>query len=346
MSLPEVDEAAFMEFKRYLYCGCATIESDTVIELLRLSDMHAEEPLKKECGRYLKEKIDKENLGSMLQTAHDYGEQSLFGHCVSFLSRHMSLDDLISDGGVGGASMSLGLVTLSEDCILEVLRSDYLEMPEMSIFNWARGWCAPPQAPDNDSPLCQSRQGEYSANSNESAEEAQRRLTKALEHIRFPLIDAKDLLTLVKPLGIVPSDVLLEAIGHQLVETTAPPTEGEQIPVIFRPRRALCGSFLGGPDDGTGRDNPGSDGGPGGGGVDGRVRPVAVAMRGERGPDWKWGDQDGGIDAKGVITAVGPAEGGPSEGWVRIRWDNGHVNVYRWGADGGKYDLQAAVGAP
>lgn len=120
----------------------------------------------------------------------------------------------------------------------------------------------------------------------------------------------------------------MEAIEHQLVEGKI--TQGET-PSAFRPRRAFGGSA----DE--------DEAGQSGSGVDGRVRPVAVAMRVERGPDWKWGDQDGGVDAKGVITAVGPAEGGPSDGWVRIRWDNGHVNVYRWGADGGKYDLQASA---
>lgn len=219
MALPEVDGAAFVEFKRYLYSGCAAIHSDTVIELLRLSDMHGEDPLKKECGRFLKEKIDKDNLHSMLQTAHDFGERSLFGHCVSFLSRHMTLDDLKT-----GAD---GVAPVSEDCVLEVLRSDHLEIPELEIFNWARQWCAPSCAlegmekNEQQSPL--ELTTAYFSNSNEmgptpndaqhEAEEAQRRLAKAVGHIRFPLIGAKDLLTTVKPLGIVPSDILLEAIA-------------------------------------------------------------------------------------------------------------------------------------
>ena len=216
-------------------------------------------------------------------------------------------------------------------------------MPELEIFNWAREWCAPSSAledgaerKNDQSPLQMT--ADYFSNCNEmepqandarqEAEEAQRRLAKAMGHIRFPLIGAKDLLTTVKPLGIVPSDILLEAIEYQLVE--GKPPHGEILP-SFRPRRAFGGSAE--EDEARLSD----------GGVDGRVRPVAVAMRVERGPDWKWGDQDGGVDAKGVITAVGPAEGGPSDGWVRIRWDNGHVNVYRWGADGGKYDLQPSA---
>jgi len=123
--------------------------------------------------------------------------------------------------------------------------------------------------------------------------------------------------------------VILEAIEYQLVETSTPiGAEGRQ----FRPRKAYGGGTSGvsASEETDGRA--------------GQAKSVSVAMRIERGPDWKWGDQDGGPNAKGMVTAVGPAEGGPSDGWVRIRWDNGHVNVYRWGADGGKYDLQACLG--
>ena len=52
-----------------------------------------------------------------------------------------------------------------------------------------------------------------------------------------------------------------------------------------------------------------------------------------RGPDWKWGEQDGGEGEHGeVIDEV------TSERWIRVRWRNGHTNNYRWGHDG-KYDL-------
>eukprot|EP01062_Namystynia_karyoxenos_P020381 TRINITY_DN17720_c0_g1_i4.p1 TRINITY_DN17720_c0_g1~~TRINITY_DN17720_c0_g1_i4.p1 ORF type:complete len:508 (+),score=90.85 TRINITY_DN17720_c0_g1_i4:878-2401(+) len=44
---------------------------------------------------------------------------------------------------------------------------------------------------------------------------------------------------------------------------------------------------------------------------------------------WRWGDQDGGPDAGGVVTeAPGP------DGWVGVRWDIGTENHYRWGKDG------------
>jgi len=59
-------------------------------------------------------------------------------------------------------------------------------------------------------------------------------------------------------------------------------------------------------------------------------------MRVERGPDWRWGNQDGGLGSVGVII------GGERSGWVSVQWPSGTSNGYRVG-DVGMYDLQLAV---
>ena len=61
---------------------------------------------------------------------------------------------------------------------------------------------------------------------------------------------------------------------------------------------------------------------------------LAVGTRVRRGPDWKWGEQDGGPGSLGTVT------GDSGGGWIDVKWDNGRENNYRWGKDG-KYDLEA-----
>eukprot|EP00727_Mastigamoeba_balamuthi_P014189 m51a1_g9393 putative e3 ubiquitin-protein ligase itchy-like (1136) ;mRNA; f:260509-264358 len=56
-----------------------------------------------------------------------------------------------------------------------------------------------------------------------------------------------------------------------------------------------------------------------------------VGRRVARGPAWKWGDQDG--NQLGVAVAV------VGRSWLSVYWDNGSSNRYRWGAEGGCYDL-------
>ena len=63
-----------------------------------------------------------------------------------------------------------------------------------------------------------------------------------------------------------------------------------------------------------------------------------VALRVVRGPDWEWGDQDGGEGHVGTVVEVGESanEGG---GAVVVQWDCGERCKYRCGLDG-KYDLR------
>ena len=48
-----------------------------------------------------------------------------------------------------------------------------------------------------------------------------------------------------------------------------------------------------------------------------------------RGPDWAWGDQDGGGEGTVVEAPYSVDESGTV--WVGVRWDGGHRNSYRVG---------------
>lgn len=89
-----------------------------------------------------------------------------------------------------------------------------------------------------------------------------------------------------------------------------------------------------------------------------RMPPAKKGLRVVRGPDWKWGEQDGGEGGVGTIIAdcTDPNPQSPSslfssilshinterrkdEGFVTVIWDNGVKGVYRAGAQGA-YDLR------
>ena len=59
-----------------------------------------------------------------------------------------------------------------------------------------------------------------------------------------------------------------------------------------------------------------------------------------RGPDWCWGDQDGGEGCVGTVVEV--EEGGEA---VLVQWDCGIRSWYRSGAEG-KFDLRVLDTAP
>ena len=64
-----------------------------------------------------------------------------------------------------------------------------------------------------------------------------------------------------------------------------------------------------------------------------KMAALGLGLRVVRGPDWEWGDQDGGEGYVG--TVAGLEEGG---GAVVIQWDAGQRYRYRCGEEG-KYDL-------
>lgn len=69
---------------------------------------------------------------------------------------------------------------------------------------------------------------------------------------------------------------------------------------------------------------------------------VKVGLRVVRGPDWKWGAQDGGEGHVGTVvevkTSEAPEEGHETARAVLVQWDNGNRCNYRCGLES-KYDL-------
>ncbi|KAH9495558.1 E3 ubiquitin-protein ligase mib2 [Bulinus truncatus] len=76
------------------------------------------------------------------------------------------------------------------------------------------------------------------------------------------------------------------------------------------------------------------------------IEKIKPGIRVVRGPDWKWGSQDGGEGFVGTVTAIGgPEPDKPPEKCVSVVWDNGSKNTYRIGRDNA-YDLRILDNAP
>jgi hypothetical protein len=67
--------------------------------------------------------------------------------------------------------------------------------------------------------------------------------------------------------------------------------------------------------------------------VVGRIAQINLGDEVERGPDWKYGDQDGGAGGRGIVTKFGDDGRGIQ---VYVLWHHGRQANYRWGY---AYDL-------
>jgi len=68
-----------------------------------------------------------------------------------------------------------------------------------------------------------------------------------------------------------------------------------------------------------------------------------IALRVLRGPDWSYGDQDGGEGCLGTVVAINA--GSEDNKVAVVFWDNGGRGEYRCGEDG-KYDLRVLENSP
>ena len=64
-----------------------------------------------------------------------------------------------------------------------------------------------------------------------------------------------------------------------------------------------------------------------------------------RGPDWEWGDQDGGEGHVGTVVEVEDRDSENTPRSVVVRWDCGERSKYRCGL-AGKYDLRVVDSGP
>ena len=76
---------------------------------------------------------------------------------------------------------------------------------------------------------------------------------------------------------------------------------------------------------------------------------IEVGLRVVRGPDWEWGDQDGGEGHVGTVVEVKREQSGEQQAQegrsVVVQWDCGERSSYRCGVEG-KYDLRVLDNAP
>lgn len=187
IEMPENGAEAFRTMLRYVHGGSVTFEPSTVMEVLQLADYFALDELKAGCGEYIAKTINTETAAVLLQTAHTFGESVLVDKCVQFIEAHT--DAVL-------ASEAFREAALSPELLCTLLKSDALTCKsELALYRatvaWGHAHCA--------------RHASISLND---------ALAEPLRHIRLPLIPTSGLMSVVRPDGLVPVDLLLEALAY------------------------------------------------------------------------------------------------------------------------------------
>lgn len=131
-----------------------------------------------------------------LDTAHLYSLEKLVGVCHSFLDKHAS-EILVHESFVTLSQVSQGFfyqlrhylieLYLFQAALIELLQRDSFFAPEVEIFKGVCNW--------------------YKVNEDLN--------DKAMKCVRLPLMNVADLLSVVRPAGLVKPDALLDAIADR-----------------------------------------------------------------------------------------------------------------------------------
>ncbi|XP_066254986.1 BTB/POZ domain-containing protein 9-like [Euwallacea similis] len=170
---------AFKILLKYIYTGhmfLMTLKEDVILDTLGLAHQYGFEDLEGAISDILKQLLALRNVCAILDTAHLYRLDKLVAVCHSFLDKH-ACEILMHES----------FVTLSQDALVELLQRDSFFAPEVEIFRGVSNWCKANE--DNND--------------------------KIMKCVRLPLMSVADLLSVVRPAGLVKPDSLLDAIADR-----------------------------------------------------------------------------------------------------------------------------------
>lgn len=173
---------AFRIILKYIYTGkinlrLLTPQMNLILDTLGLSNLFGYTELKDEIAGFLKNSLHLSNVCNILDASRLYELHSLTLICYKFIDKHA--EELLSHDS---------FKYLYKDSLVILLARDSFFVPEIKIFNAIKGWieCNPELSPAD--------------------------ITEVVSHVRLPLINLEDLLSIVRPTGILDANYLLDAI--------------------------------------------------------------------------------------------------------------------------------------
>lgn len=177
----QVPYKAFKALLQYVYSGVLSLNkmenTIDVLDILGLANQYGFLELEDAISSYLHEILSVENACSILDSARLFGLTSLIEVCHTFMDRNAV--NILKDETFN---------SISEESLCGLLRRDSFFAPEVTIYKAVAIWYK----------------------HNPSAD-----IRKVLELVRLPLMELNHLLNVVRPSGILSSDIILDAIAVQ-----------------------------------------------------------------------------------------------------------------------------------
>lgn len=207
----QVPYKAFKALLQYVYSGVLSLNkmenTIDVLDILGLANQYGFLELEDAISSYLHEILSVDNACSILDSARLFGLNSLIDVCHTFIDRNAV--NILKDETFN---------SISEESLCGLLRRDSFFAPEVSVYKAVAIWYK----------------------HNPSAD-----IRKVLELVRLPLMELNHLLNVVRPSGILSSDIILDAIAVQAAKDylnyRGSLIPGENLATASYGARAICG---------------------------------------------------------------------------------------------------------
>lgn len=169
----------FKDLLYYVYTGTIMITEANAIPLVYLSQMYELNSLTESCLSFLKNHISAINALELYCTSEHINDQ-FSKNCLKIIERET----------YQALSQSPMFVKLPENVLISILQSEKLTIEELELFNLVAKWI--------------------------KANDKNKEQTEVvMRHVRFSQIPSKDLVEFVKPTGLAPMDLYLQALEFQ-----------------------------------------------------------------------------------------------------------------------------------
>ncbi|XP_041346620.1 BTB/POZ domain-containing protein 2-like [Gigantopelta aegis] len=163
VDIPDVDVAVFNLFLRFVYADDVTVKSDNVMHLLYLAKKYSTGKLEDICLKFLKTSLNVKNVCTILEQAKFLNVDELCNTAIKYI---------LENGN--SALKSPDFLTLSQESVLDVVKSDDLQADEKEVLQAAVKWAKH-----------QCEQKHMAINT----ETVRTQLGDIVQQIRFPLLD-------------------------------------------------------------------------------------------------------------------------------------------------------------
>ncbi|XP_046331109.2 BTB/POZ domain-containing protein 6-like [Haliotis rufescens] len=129
IKVPDVEEELFTEMLRYLYTDTSSLTAENVTGVLYLAKKYAVVGLERLCVTYLESSLTAENACVILEQAHVFDEEELFGRALKVI---------VQNGDV--AVRSPGSTGLCGSCFHRVVSAEEFKASDDTTFNAVLSW--------------------------------------------------------------------------------------------------------------------------------------------------------------------------------------------------------------